>query len=207
MKNKTLIIVVIIVVLLILSIIGLNIINNKKEDEPKVYAGDACFDFDEETGTIDSYFLINPETKERTVCSLDVVIPSKINDVAVTSIKNGAFIYLSITSVLIPDTVINIGASAFSYNILTEVVIPSSVKNIEAYAFSHNSLTEVKIPSSVKNIENHAFFYNNINKIIIDSSETIIGNNLLTDNDNFKNAYTANGAGTYIGAQTGDWTK
>ena len=67
---------------------------------------------------------------------------------------------LGITSVVIPNTVITIGANAFYYNKLTEVIIPSSVTSIGIGAFGNNKLTEVTIPSSVTSIGDDAFAEN-----------------------------------------------
>jgi hypothetical protein len=63
------------------------------------------------------------------------------------------------TSVVIPDSVTNIGDCAFDgCTGLTSVVIPDSVTNIGDYAFRGCSgLTSVVIPDSVTNIGDYAF--------------------------------------------------
>ena len=52
-----------------------------------------------------------------------------------------------LTSVVLPNTLIDIGHSAFYNNELTEVIIPSSVRYIGSEAFYQNRLQNV--PSTV----------------------------------------------------------
>ena len=54
-----------------------------------------------------------------------------------------------ISSVIIPDTVTNIGERAFWGNMLTSVIIPESVIYIGRGAFWNNLITEVSIPSNL----------------------------------------------------------
>ena len=67
----------------------------------------------------------------------------------------------SLTSLIIPDSVTNIGDYAFSgCRSLTDIVIPDSVTNIGDYAFWNcGSLTNIVIPNSVTSIGDNAFDY------------------------------------------------
>ena len=132
----------------------------------------------------------------------DVVIPSEVNGLAVTSIGDYAFYNCtSFTSIEIPSSVTSIGGSAFygcigltSIEIpssvtsigqqvfygctgLTSIEIPSSVTSIGSSAFSGcTSLTSIEIPSSVTNIGNYAFYQcTSLESIEIPSGVTSIG--------------------------------
>lgn len=92
----------------------------------------------------------------------DVVIPSSINGVPVTSIQ-GIMDYQErpkLTSVTIPNSVTSIGNGAFACcSGLTSVTIPNSVTSIGGFAFACCSgLTSMTIPNSVTNIGGSAFF-------------------------------------------------
>lgn len=113
-----------------------------------------------------------------------LVIPSSIEGVLVTSIGDWAFNNVQLTTITIPNTVTSIGAYAFGSNQLTSVTIPPSVTTIGAEAFRYNQLSRVTIGTGVS-----------------------IGDRLLTNNQDFRNAYLGGGAGTYIGTQTGTWVK
>ncbi len=96
-------------------------------------------------------------------------------------ICNGAFSgCMSLTEVLIPNSVTSIGDSAFSGCMsLAEVVIPNSVTSIGDHVFTAcMSLAEVVIPNSVTSIGNDAFFWcDSLAKIIIPNSVMCINGN------------------------------
>jgi len=99
-----------------------------------------------------------------------VNIPGRIQGLPVTAIGNSAFIWSSLTSVIIPSSITTIGSYAFSRSSLTSVTIPSSVTTIGNSAFSRSSLTSVTIPSSVTAIGNNAFRdCNSLENITVDS--------------------------------------
>lgn len=144
------------------------------QDTPSV-----CFEFDSESGTILDYDSDNLE------CPSDVVIPSTINSVVVTTIGEYAFYENQLTSVIIPNSVTTIKSEAFSENQLTSVIIPKSVITIGNYAFAFNRLKSVVIPDSVTMIEYGAFYENQLTSVTIPNSITVIewavfSNNQLT---------------------------
>ncbi len=132
----------------------------------------------------------------------EVVIPSEIESVPVTSIGYGAFLGCSnLSSIIIPDSVINISRDAFNdtpwflekqkenplvivNNILVDgstcsgnVIIPDGVKTIcDGAFFDCSDLTSIKIPNSVTSIGSLAFFScKNLTEIIIPNGVTSIG--------------------------------
>ncbi|MBC2441404.1 leucine-rich repeat domain-containing protein, partial [Clostridium saccharobutylicum] len=87
--------------------------------------------------------------------SKNVIIPSQIDGISVTSIGDDAFRnWSSLTSITIPSSVTSIGNSAFSRcSGLTSITIPSSVTSIGNSAFyGCSGLTSITIPSSVTSI-------------------------------------------------------
>ena len=74
-------------------------------------------------------------------CSKDVIIPSKINGITITTIGSSAFANKGLTSVVFPNTLTTINREAFNNNQLTNLDIPSSVTSIAA-AFNNNQLSD-----------------------------------------------------------------
>ncbi len=138
---------------------------------PRVIAAAAedDFEFDASTGTITQY-LGNGG---------NVVIPSSINGMAVTSIGETAFYdNRSVTSVTIPEGVTNICRGAFKdCRSLKNITIPASVNSIGAEAFYQcSSLTNVTLPNGITSIEMSAFSScKNLKSINIPNSVTSIG--------------------------------
>ena len=125
---------------------------------------------DSQTPTAEQYFTFDAWTQ--TITTYDavwwgtsVVIPCKINWVAVKIIWLQAFKAKWLTSVVIPDSVTTIVNQAFMSNSLTEVIIPNGVTTIMGAAFHTNSLTSVVIPSNVISIANNTFFNNPLTSI------------------------------------------
>lgn len=87
------------------------------------------------------------------------IIPSKIKGVKVRSIGKGAFKGCSIESIIIPDSVEEIGPKAFAdCGMLLSVSIPPSVKRIEKKAFYGCSrLGKIEIPTGVESTGKKAF--------------------------------------------------
>ena len=120
------------------------------------------------------------------VGGLDVVIPSMIEGVEITSIGNNAFSRKQIETVELSNSIKIVGDDAFSENYLTkidlgenveaigtrafqvsyagsesihldEIVIPNSVREIKAYAFDGYDLDKLDLGEGVQKIGNHAF--------------------------------------------------
>ena len=112
----------------------------------------------------------------------DIVIPSKINGVAVRTISCNTFYNRQLKSVVIPDSVVVIDVGAFRTNCLTSVKIPDSVKVVDKSAFYDNSLTSVTLSNSLIMIGNYAFCKNKLTSITMPSSMISIGINSLQCN-------------------------
>ena len=110
---------------------------------------------------------INDDTRVASLVSVPsstsgaITIPSTLGGYPVVGICDEAFIDCSgLTSVTIPDGVVDIGPSAFSgCSGLTSVTIPNSVMYIGVRAFyGCSGLTNVTIPNSVTYIGDRAFY-------------------------------------------------
>ena len=111
-----------------------------------------------------------------------VVIPSSI-----IRIGNGAFHgCTTLPSITIPNSVVSIGDEAFSYcSGLSSITIPNSVTSIGDNAFSYCSgLTSVTIPNSVTSISNYCFAgCSGLVSVSIPNSVIGIGNHAFSDCD------------------------
>ena len=107
------------------------------------------------------YYKVNDDRQTCTITSkgtctdLNINIPSYIDGYKVTGIDNSAFQgQKTLTSVTIPDSVINIGERAFeNCTALTSVIISDSVVSIGDWAFRKcSALISITIPNSVTSI-------------------------------------------------------
>jgi len=110
----------------------------------------------------------------------DVIIPDYTNGLPVTEIAYNAFSYVgwSLTSVVIPNSVTNIGAQAFDNCInLTNVVIGTNVTRIgNAAFFNCRNLGSITIPTKVGAIPINAFSQcTSLTNVTIGSNVTSIG--------------------------------
>ena len=108
-------------------------------------------------------------------CPTNLVIPATLGGNPVTFIGESAFIGKLLTSVTIPDSVVDIGADAFRACFLNSVTIGASVVSIGTTAFFYNELTSVTIPNSVTNIGGSAFDMNKLTSVTLGTSLTTLG--------------------------------
>src|SRR3974390_2920109 len=103
----------------------------------------------------------------------DVVIPSTIYTLPVTSIGTGAFGNLStLNTISIPDTVTNMGDHVFEGCFrLTGMTIPDSVLTIGNQVFAYcSSLTNITIGKGLRSMDYAAFLgCNSLNTITVDA--------------------------------------
>ena len=111
----------------------------------------------------------------------DITIPESVtweeNTYAVTAIFLSAFEGSNLTSIVIPNSVIQIGDQAFeACDKLTSVSLGNGVTSIGFWAFKECSkLTSIEIPNSVIEIRDEAFKYAGLTSVTIPNSVTDIG--------------------------------
>ncbi len=107
-----------------------------------------------------------------------IVIPSKIDGVKITAIADYAFWQDRFSSIIIPNTVTNIGKSAFSAcTHLESITIPDSVISIgESCFFNCKNLKSAIIGNSITEIPGAAFnLCSNLESVTLPNSITSIG--------------------------------
>ena len=118
------------------------------------------------------------EVADYTGDSTRVIIASEYMGVPVTRISDEAFKEKTITSIMLPSTIISIDDYAFySCSKLTSIAIPDSVTSIGDDAFYYCSgLTSVTIGNGVQSIGSYAFYgCSKLTSITIPDSVTSIG--------------------------------
>ena len=128
-----------------------------------------------------------------------------------SAIANYTFTAIGLTSIIITDSVTEIGKFAFFGNQLTSVTIPDSVTEIGIMAFSNNELASVTIPGSITGIGAGVFAYNQLTSITIGANVTLVSVSLPSFDNGFEAAYNNGGrlAGTYTRPDTSSrtWTR
>lgn len=151
----------------------------------------------------------------------DVVIPGMINDLTVTSIGFQSFAVGNISSVTIPNSVINIGNDAFDYTFsLTNIMVDASnptYSSLNGVLFDKAQTTLIQfpdglgggyaVPNSVTNIMLHAFRDNSsLTSVTIPNSVTSIGNYAFAftglTNVNIGNGLASLGNGVFLGCSS-----
>jgi hypothetical protein len=91
----------------------------------------------------------------------NVVIPDTIDGLRVTELDYRSFASnvssVTITSVVLPSSLIEIGSSAFNGQPLTSISLPNSLRRINSDAFIDNKFTSVVIPNGVTFVGAGAF--------------------------------------------------
>ncbi|WDG18346.1 leucine-rich repeat protein [Microbacterium sp. Clip185] len=111
-----------------------------------------------------------------------VVIPRQITvggvAYTVTAIGDSAFDRtggVGLTSLSLPDSLIDIGAAAFQSNALTSLTLPASVRAIGDQAFALNALSTVTFAEGLTGIGTLAFTQNQLERVTLPSTVTSLG--------------------------------
>lgn len=151
--------------------------------------------------------------------ALEVAIPEQIDGKDVTVIDGGCFSNKEdITTVIIPDTVKEIGNNAFmncgslvsvkmSANIevigdmafpgtITEIELPNTLKEIGECAFAGGDFTEIELPTSLSEIEEGTFLQTKIESLVIPGNIKNIGKQAFHQCDFLKEVVLEDGVET-----------
>ena len=137
----------------------------------------------------------------------DLVIPETIHssgaDWTVTEILDEAFSESTITSVVIPNTVTDIGNQAFYLCTLLSgtVIIPNSVNTVGYLAFCRCDLmTEVVLPEKDVTYGNQCFLTTGLTgTLVLPEGLTVISNSMFSNNNNLSNVVIPNTVTTISG--------
>lgn len=129
-----------------------------------------------------------------------VQIPAQLGGKDVVEIRAGAFSYVPVVGIKLPDTVVTVGDSAFFYNMtLLEVFFGKGVRVVEENAFNGcaalrrvelneglesleymsfaltSALTQISLPDSVKVMDDGVFIMSGLREITVPGSVERIG--------------------------------
>lgn len=166
--------------------------------EPEQKSGSFIWDFDSEVWLLSSLSELS---------SSEISLGTGGHSGYIKGSYSGTQTDVTIPKTLDGVTITNIYQDVFNGKGLTSVSFSSdgSITRIHARAFMNNNLTEIVLPSSLQTIDYGAFANNNITKVTIGANVTISGN-VFQNNSSFLEAYSAQGAGTYI-YTAGKWEK
>ncbi len=115
--------------------------------------------------------------------SKNVVIPSKLDGVAVKKIGAYAFDEMDLTGLTIEEGITEIGEYAFSFNIIKNIKLPNSLTTIKEGGFYGSGLYSITLPNKLTELGREAFASNNFETISIPGSVKTIGSLAFRDNN------------------------
>lgn len=105
----------------------------------------------------------------------DLVIPSELDGVSITSIGDSAFKEATAKSIEIPEGVVSIGNSAFQSANIDTIILPVGVETIGDSAFESCTATTIDIKDGLKSIGTRAFILTSITSINLPAGLETLG--------------------------------
>lgn len=97
-----------------------------------------------------------------------VVLPNTLQDIGYQAFY-GSFL----NKLILPNSLKTVGVDAFAYNYLSALILPDSLVNIYTGAFRENQITNLKVPSSVAAIGGSAFECNKLTSVTFEPNSKI----------------------------------
>lgn len=100
---------------------------------------------------------LSTEYYNQAVTPTELVIPSTINEVEVTTIGSKAFQNSVVTDIVIPDTVTELDSYAFANSSLENITLSNNLASIGSYAFQGTDIESIELPETLETLNNSAF--------------------------------------------------
>ena len=160
-----------------------------------------------------------------------IEVPNVYNGKPVTKIADCGFSNNNIESIILPDSITQIGVAAFYGTGLAEISIHESVTAIEDYAFCENNLSALSIPDGTQRIGRYAFAKNcnlsdvnlgngiycldkglfcgcvRLKSIVIPTNIRLIRDYVFSNIDNFVGGRSTELDTIYFKGDVNDWTR
>ncbi len=131
---------------------------------------------------------------------------TRLNGVELSGVQTlgaSAFIYGSLESVVIPDSVTSMGASVFAYNsYMRSATLGTGLISIPSSTFTLTALTSIEIPANIRSIGGNAFASTNLTSIEIPAGIRSINDRAFANIDSLTEVtFAPDSTLTYIGQQ------
>lgn len=114
--------------------------------EPEVATPESCFSYSNWSSD-STKVQINEYREDQSGCTRKVVIPATLGGKPVGAIAYQGFHKVDLTSIYIPDSVIDLAAESFYKNLLTSLTLGNSVVSIGTGAFDDNNSIVCRVPT------------------------------------------------------------
>ncbi len=139
-----------------------NAIEQSSLSFPHEYVEIGDFRIDKTTNSIVGF---SEEGKSNAITEL--VIPSSIEDIAITRIGDKAFYNLGLTNVEFNEGLKSIGDNAFYGNKLTDITLPNSLEYTGEQSFRGNTIHNLNLGTGIDTLGVLSFYGNKLTKVVI----------------------------------------